>query len=90
MVGGARSRAFTLTAPLETLTIAGKRVHSVQSGDLLVRLERVLSLELIRARPDRKPQPIVCLDEGSKDNDYLKAIAAQPFKTKSVSKFQTV
>ena len=57
---------------------------------MLICLERELTLELIRAIAEQKPERVVCLDEGFAGNDQLKANAVQTFKTKGVTKFQTV
>jgi adenine-specific DNA-methyltransferase len=81
---------FPLTTPVESLQLAGKAVHSVASGALLVCLDRELTLELIRAMAEKKPERIVCLDEGFAGNDQLKANAVQIFKTKGVTSFKTV
>ena len=53
-------------------------------------LERELTLELIRAIAERKPERIICLDEGLAGNDQLKANAVQLFKTRGVTSFKTV
>jgi len=53
-------------------------------------LERKLTLELIRAMAERKPERVVCLDEGFTGNDQLKANAVQIFKTKGVVSFKTI
>jgi adenine-specific DNA-methyltransferase len=81
---------YPLTTPVEKLTLAGKVVHSVASGALFICLEHELTLELIRAMAARKPQRVVCLDEGFAGNDQLKANAVQIFKTKGVTSFKTV
>lgn len=81
---------FPLTAPVETLQLAGKIVYSVAEGALFICLERELTLELIRAIADRKPERVVCLDEGFAGNDQLKANAVQIFKTRGVTSFKTV
>ncbi|MCP9468768.1 MAG: site-specific DNA-methyltransferase [Nitrospira sp.] len=81
---------FPLTTPVEPLTLAGKQVHSVAGGALLICLERELTLELIRAMAEKKPERVVCLDEGFAGNDQLKANAVQIFKTKGVTSFKTV
>lgn len=81
---------FPLTTPVETLTLAGKAVHSVAGGALFICLERELTLELIHAMADKKPERVVCMDEGFAGNDQLKANAVQIFKTKSVTSFRTV
>lgn len=81
---------FPLTTPVEKQTLAGKTVYSVAGGALMICLERALTLELIRAIAERKPERVVCLDEGFAGNDQLKANAVQTFKTKGVVKFQTV
>jgi adenine-specific DNA-methyltransferase len=81
---------FPLTTPIEKQTLAGKAVYSVAGGALVICLERELTLELIRAIAERKPERVVCLDEGFAGNDQLKANAVQTFKTKGIVKFQTV
>jgi adenine-specific DNA-methyltransferase len=81
---------FPLTTPVETLTLAGKSVYSVAGGTLFICLERALTLEVIRAMADQKPERVVCLDEGFAGNDQLKANAVQIFKTKGVTSFKTV
>jgi len=81
---------FPLTTPVEKQTLAGKSVYSVAGGALVICLERELTLELIRAIAEGKPERVVCLDEGFAGNDQLKANAVQTFKTKGIVKFQTV
>mgnify|MGYP001575775590 CR=1 FL=1 len=81
---------FALTTPVETLKLAGKNVHSVAGGVLFICLERALTLELIRAMAEKKPERVVCLDEGFAGNDQLKANAVQIFKAKGVTSFKTV
>jgi adenine-specific DNA-methyltransferase len=81
---------YPLTTPVETLTLAGRKVYSAQTGAFLICLERELTFELIRAMAERKPERVVCLDEGFSGNDQLKANAVQIFKTKGVTSFKTV
>lgn len=81
---------YPLTTPVETLTLAEKTVHGVASCTLMICLERPLTLELIRAMATRKPERVVCLDEGFAGNDQLKANAVQLFKTQGVTSFKTV
>jgi adenine-specific DNA-methyltransferase len=81
---------YPLTTPVETLTLAGKIVYSAQTGAFQICLERELTLELIRAMAERKPERVVCLGEGFNGNDQLKANAVQIFKTKGVTSFKTV
>jgi len=80
---------FPLTTPVAALTLAGKTVHSLADGALFICLERALTLEVIRAMAEKKPERVVCLDEGFAGNDQLKANAVQIFKTKAVV-FRTV
>ena len=81
---------FPLTIPVVELVLAGKTVHSVADGALFVCLEDGLTLELIRAMADRKPERVVCLDRGFAGEDQLKTNAVQIFKTKGVTNFKTV
>ena len=80
---------FPPTASVESLQLAGKDVHSVAAGALLICLERELTLEVIRAMADKGPERVVCLDEGFAGNDQLKTNAVQTFKNKGVV-FRTV
>jgi hypothetical protein len=81
---------YPLTTPVETLSLAGKTVYSIAGGALFICLERQITLELIRAVAEAKPERVVCLDEGFAGNDQLKANAVQIFKTKGVTSFKTV
>jgi adenine-specific DNA-methyltransferase len=81
---------FPLTASVETLTLAGKTVHSVDGGVLFICLDRELTLDLIRAIAERMPERVVVLDEGFAGNDQLKANAVQIFRTKGITTFKTV
>jgi adenine-specific DNA-methyltransferase len=78
------------TTPVETIQLAGKTVYSAASGAFLICLERPLTLDLIRAMAERKPERAVCLDEGFAGNDQLKANAVQIFHGKGVVSFKTV
>ena len=74
----------------EARTLAGQTVYRVAGGALLICLERELTLELIRAMAEERPERVVCLDAGFAGNDQLKANAVQIFKTKGVTSFKTV
>jgi adenine-specific DNA-methyltransferase len=78
------------TTPVETIQLAGKVVYSAAGGAFLICLERPLTLDLIRAMAERKPERAVCLDEGFAGNDQLKANAVQIFRSKGVVSFKTV
>lgn len=81
---------FPLTTPVEKKALAGKTVYIVAGGALIICLEQALTLELIRAIADAKPERVVCLDAGFAGNDQLKANAVQTFRTKGVTSFKTV
>ncbi|MFH2054703.1 MAG: site-specific DNA-methyltransferase [bacterium] len=81
---------FPLTTPVETLKLEGKTVYSIADGALLICLDRKLTLDLIRAMAEKKPERVVCLDEGFAGNDQLKTNAVQTFRTKGVTSFKTV
>jgi adenine-specific DNA-methyltransferase len=81
---------FQLATLVEKLTMEGKTVFSAAGRALFICLERNLTLELIRAMADQKPERVVCLDEGFTGNDQLKANAVQIFKNKGVTSFKTV
>jgi adenine-specific DNA-methyltransferase len=81
---------FSLTTSVGTLTLAGQTVFSIADGAMLICLEKNLTPEVIKQMADRKPERVVCLDEGFADNDQLKTNAVQTMKAKGVVKFQTV
>jgi adenine-specific DNA-methyltransferase len=81
---------FPLTTPVEQQNIEGKTVYSIAGGALMICLDGKLTLELIRAIAELKPERVVFLDEGFAGNDQLKANAVQTFKTKGVASFRTV
>ena len=77
---------FALTTKVEKIQMAGKDVFSVADGALLICLEREITKELIKAMADADPLQVICLDEGFKANDQLKANAVQTFKARSQGK----
>lgn len=81
---------FPLTTAVEKKTVDGKTVYAVAGGALVICLDRALTLDLIRAIGDMKPERVVCLDEGFAGNDQLKTNAVQTFKTKGVTSFKTI
>ena len=54
------------------------------------RVPRPFTLDLVRAMAERKPERVVCLDEGFAGNDQLKANAVQIFRAKGITSFKTV
>ncbi len=80
---------FLLTAPVEKIELEGKSVYSVAGGDMLISMEKELTLEVFRAMAEKKPQRVVCLDVSFAGNDQLKVNAAQILKTKDIV-FKTV
>ena len=81
---------FPLTTPVEKKTVGDGTVYAVADGALVICLEHELTLDLIRAIADMKPERVVCLDESFADNDQLKTNAVQTFRTKGVTSFKTV
>lgn len=81
---------FPLTTKVESITLAGKTVFSVAGGAMFICLEKQLTPEVIKALADKKPERVVCLDDGFAGNDQLKTNAVQTMKAKGVTKFQTV
>ncbi len=81
---------FPLTTPIQRLTLAGKPVFSIAEGAMLLCLEKELTQDLIKEIAARKPERVVCLDQGFAGNDQLKTNAAQTFKAKGVTSFRTV
>jgi adenine-specific DNA-methyltransferase len=81
---------FSLTTPVVVESVGEKVVFSVAEGALLICLEDGLTIEFIRAAAQRKPERIVCLDQGFAGNDQLKANAVQIFRTAGIESLRTV
>jgi adenine-specific DNA-methyltransferase len=74
---------FSLTTRVIIVELAKKRVFSIEDGSLLICLEREITPELIDALAEANPLQVICLDEGFKGNDQLKANAVQTFKARA-------
>jgi len=74
---------FPLTTGVTTVTVAGKQIFSIESGALLICLEKEITPELIDALAETNPLQVICLDEGFKGNDQLKTNAVQTFKARA-------
>jgi adenine-specific DNA-methyltransferase len=81
---------FPLSTQVETLTIADKKVYSIEQGAMLVCLDNELTPAVIQAMADRQPVRVICLDAGFAGNDQLKTNAVQQMRARGVTKFQTV
>lgn len=81
-------RGFSLTTHIKKRILAGKEVFSIEKGELLICLEHDLTQEVIDAIADANPLQVICLDDGFRDNDQLKANAVQTFKTRAQQKEQ--
>ena len=81
---------FSLDTRISVVKLAGSSVYSVAEGAMLICLENNLTTELIKAIADKRPQRVVCLDQGFAGNDQLKTNAVQTMKTKGVVSFRTV
>lgn len=74
---------FPLTTEVKKVELAGKPVFSVEDGAMLICLEKEITPELIDALAEANPLQVICLDEGFKGNDQLKANAVQTFKARA-------
>ena len=95
---------FQLATPIKTLTFTNNTLHekptpskkavmkvySIGENELLICLEKNLTHELLKAIAEKKPERVICLDEGFHNNDQLKTNAALIMKSHGVLKFQTV
>jgi len=72
---------FSLTTQVEKIQLAGTDVFSIEEGAMLICLDKDLSQEVIDAMAEANPPQVICLDEGFKGNDQLKANAVQTFKS---------
>lgn len=74
---------FRLSTEIETIELAGSDVFSIEHGALLICLAKEITPELIDAIAEANPLQVICLDEGFKGNDQLKANAVQTFKARA-------
>lgn len=74
---------FSLTTTVERVQAAGNEFFSIDDGALLICLEKEITPELIDALAEANPLQVICLDEGFKGNDQLKANAVQTFKARA-------
>jgi adenine-specific DNA-methyltransferase len=74
---------FPLTTKVDSITLVGNVVFSIDDGALLICLEKEITTELIDALAEANPLQVICLDEGFKGNDQLKANAVQTFKARA-------
>jgi adenine-specific DNA-methyltransferase len=74
---------FPLTTKVTIVEMAGKQVFSIEDGSLLICLEKNITSDLIDALAEANPLQVICLDEGFKGNDQLKANAVQTFKARA-------
>ncbi|KQX41041.1 MULTISPECIES: site-specific DNA-methyltransferase [unclassified Ensifer] len=74
---------FPLTTKVNAINLSGKDVFSIEDGALLICLEKEITPELIDALADANPLQVICLDEGFKGNDQLKANAVQTFRARA-------
>jgi len=81
---------FPLPTQVEKITLCGKTVFSIAEGAMLICLDETLNHDLIKAMADRKPERVICLDEGFAGNDQLKTNAVQTMKARGVTSFKTV
>ncbi|MFM2258590.1 MAG: hypothetical protein RLZZ424_523 [Bacteroidota bacterium] len=83
---------FELTTPIEKLTLSGKTVFSIADGQLLICLEKELTLDCIKEMAGMQPSRVICLDEAfnGENADSLKTNAVQIMKSKGVVNFRTI
>ncbi|MGC0389155.1 site-specific DNA-methyltransferase [Bradyrhizobium sp. USDA 241] len=74
---------FPLTTKVQAIKLAGRDTFSIEDGTLLICLEKEITPELIDALAEANPLQVICLDEGFKGNDQLKANAVQTFRARA-------
>ncbi len=72
--------SFPLNEKVEKLTLAKKHVFKIADGSLLICLEKELTMELIQAMIKLEPSRIICLDDGFRSKDELKANIAHTIR----------
>ena len=74
---------YRLTTRVEIVEVAGAEVFSIEDGALLICLEQEITPALIDALAEAGALQVICLDEGFRGNDQLKANAVQTFRTQT-------
>ncbi len=74
---------FSLATKIDEIELAGSKVFSVADGALLICLDENITSTVIDALAEANPLQVICLDEGFKGNDQLKANAVQTFKARA-------
>jgi adenine-specific DNA-methyltransferase len=74
---------FPLATKVKAIKLAGKEVFSIEEGAMLICLEKEITPDLIDALAEANPLQVICLDEGFKGNDQLKANAVQTFRARA-------
>ena len=74
---------FPLSTKVDTVTLGSAEVFSIESGALLVCLEKEITSALVDALAEANPLQVICLDESFTGNDQLKANAVQTFKARA-------
>ena len=67
-----------------------RELDGAVGGLMLVWLYHALTLELLRAMVDLRPERVVRLDAGFKNNDQINVNAVLTFKSRGVVKFMAV
>ncbi len=83
---------FELTTAIATLKLADNTVYRIADGELLICLDRQLTLEVLKAMAELQPSRVICLDEDfvGADADAVKTNAVQIMKSKGFLNFRTV
>lgn len=74
---------FPLSTEIQEVELAGSKVFSIANGALLICLDDDITSTVIDALAEANPLQVICLDEGFKGNDQLKANAVQTFKARA-------
>ncbi|MBZ9917107.1 site-specific DNA-methyltransferase [Mesorhizobium sp. BR1-1-12] len=74
---------FSLATKIVEIDLAGSKVFSVADGALLICLDDNITSTVIDALAEANPLQVICLDEGFRGNDQLKANAVQTFKARA-------
>ena len=69
-----------LDLKIEKILIDKKEIFSILSKNILICLDKNLTIEVIEKMIKLKPSEIICLDEGFNGNDQLKINSTQKIK----------
>lgn len=83
---------YQLTTLIKKLILKGKEVFNIENGQLLICLEKEISIDCVKEMAELQPMMVICLDEAFKGEnaDALKSNAVKIMESRGVLRFRTI